>query len=193
MAKQIVVFKLTGKRPLLCHSPRGMKPTSSGLGTKNIPTPEAEAAMGTYLDPENKGRFMFPSVSVRNCLIQAAKSSRLKFGKVNAASVLSASVFPVEEFIPLVHPETLEPLKEYTIDLRPVVVQKSRILRARPRFDQWALLVPLEINDSLVTSIVDGVVKILNIGGEILGIGDYRVQKTGIYGQFFAEVYRNSV
>lgn len=191
MAKKVVTFVLRGKRPLLCKSPRSMVRSTAKLGTKRIPTPEEEAEMGTYLDPEKKGRYMFPAIAVRNCMIQAAKSSRLKFGKATAASILSAAVFLVEEFVPILDPKTMKPIKSYEIDVRRAVVQRQGVMRARPKFNSWALRVPLEVNDSLADNLVDASLQILNSAGDIVGIGDFRVHKNGLFGQFDAEIERN--
>lgn len=191
MAKKVVTFILVGKRPLLCHSPRSMVGGGDKLGTKKIPKPEEEAELGSYPDPEGKGRYMFPSIAVRNSMIQAAKSKRLKFGKATAASILSAAVFLIDEYVPILDPKTMKPVESYEVDTRRAVIMGRGIMRSRPRFDRWALGIRLEIEDSLADNLVEGALQILKSAGDIIGIGDFRIHKGGLFGQFDAEIEGN--
>lgn len=186
MAKAIAVFRLTGIRPLLCHNPASMRRSEDKLGKKEIPSPEVEAKAGLYLD--GKGRIVFPSMAVRNCMISAASKSKMKFGKTSATNVLSASIFPVEEFVPILDPNAWEQITTYAIDMRRAVVQRQGIIRARPKFDAWGMDVPFECDDSYANNIQEGAAQILNIGGGINGIGDFRIEKKGLFGQFRAEL-----
>ena len=66
-----------------------------------------------------------------------------------------------------------------------VVVQRSRLLRTRAKFDDWAVTFTLEGDDALVDSTqLDAW---LDIGGRRLGLGDWRPEKSGHYGRFTAE------
>jgi hypothetical protein len=61
----------------------------------------------------------------------------------------------------------------WKVDVRPVVVQRNRILRARPRFDQWELKFEIINNDSTIIH-QDTLKKILEDAGKYYGLGDFR-------------------
>lgn len=63
-----------------------------------------------------------------------------------------------------------------------VVVQRSRILRTRAKFDQWAVTFRLECDDELVDQ--EQLASWLDIGGRRIGLGDWRPEKSGHYGRF---------
>ena len=58
-------------------------------------------------------------------------------------------------------------------DVRPVVVQRQRILRARPRFDSWELEFKIVNSDPTVIH-RDTLQKILIDAGRYYGLGDFR-------------------
>jgi hypothetical protein len=87
-------------------------------------------------------------------------------GRQRYGSVLKAGVTIEPENIPLKSP------KPYTIDSRPVVIQKSRVLCWRPRFEEWELEFDILILDDKNINI--SVLKeILDTAG-LSGLGDYR-------------------
>jgi hypothetical protein len=74
------------------------------------------------------------------------------------------------------------PIDDYEIDRRPVTIPatKGRVMRYRPRFDQWTAPIRLRINDSILDE--DLVRKLLIEGTEQIGIGDFRPEKGGPFG-----------
>ncbi len=73
--------------------------------------------------------------------------------------------------------------KEYKIDLRPVVVQRARIIRARPCLDNWKLKFHLVYNDDVIQDI-EILKSILEEAGQRIGLLDNRPQKYGENGCF---------
>ena len=63
-----------------------------------------------------------------------------------------------------------------------VVVQRSRILRTRAKFDDWGVTFVVEVDDELVDK--DQLATWLDIGGRRIGLGDWRPQKSGHYGRY---------
>ena len=64
-----------------------------------------------------------------------------------------------------------------------VVVQKSRLLRTRAKFDTpWSLTFLIEVDKELIDE--DRLRTWLDIAGRRLGLGDWRPQKSGFYGRF---------
>lgn len=76
------------------------------------------------------------------------------------------------------------PAKDFEVDSRPVTIPatKGRIMRHRPRFDQWGAAFEMQINDDLLS--VDMAHQLLNEAGLSIGIGDFRPEKRGPFGTF---------
>jgi hypothetical protein len=76
------------------------------------------------------------------------------------------------------------PAQDFEVDSRPVTIPatKGRVMRHRPRFDDWGAKFSLKINDSLIST--ELVHQLLNEAGEQIGIGDFRPEKTGPFGTF---------
>ena len=71
----------------------------------------------------------------------------------------------------------IEP-QTWTLDQRSAVVQRGRILRARPRWDAWALKFTVQVTDPRGTEI--DLKQFLEEAGRTVGIGDYR-PKFGLF------------
>lgn len=179
----IVVYHITGVSSLMMHSPKGMSAAEGpkSIGTKVIPTPEVEAESGAYRLKD--GQLYIPTAAFRKAILTAARGRRI--GKTSAGMVLGGSVLPAEEEAPLTDPVTNEPLKEYEIDIRRVVLNKQGIRRARPIIRKWACGLPLEVDLEMLPNL-EILTEVLNIAGKIVGVLDYRIEKGGIYGRFMA-------
>jgi hypothetical protein len=187
---QTVVYRLTGKTPLLCNNPESMKQGNSGMGTKHIPLPEEEAKSKLYLDSD--GNPVFPVVSPRNSMVQSAKTQRMKIGKQSAASVMLAAFLIPEEFIPILNAKTGKPATndDWVIDTRTAVVGKARVWRSRPKFEHWMMDVPFMVDTSLVLGcdLIDAGLQLLEAAGTFVGIGDFRPHKGGMFGRFSVKI-----
>ena len=71
------------------------------------------------------------------------------------------------------------------MDIRPVVVQRSRILRARPRFDEWELEFYI-INKDPQILLRDTMRRIVEAAGKWIGLCDYRPE----FGLFNVEEFK---
>ena len=59
---------------------------------------------------------------------------------------------------------------------------KGRIMRHRPRLNQWAMEFALEIDEDMINS--QTVHQLLSEGGSKIGLGDFRPDKGGPFGRF---------
>jgi hypothetical protein len=182
-------FKIDGLSPLLQHSPKGMSVGSNGPKTKKIPTAEEDARNGLYLTSKNE--VYMPTVAFRSALLAACVGK--KFGKQTAWKIMGAAVmlFSEETVItgkdgkPYVE-DKKEPVN-YVIDTRRVIVVRAGIMRSRPRFDDWHC----EVIFSLDTDLLEDpkiVEELLNEAGTTVGVGDFRVEKKGLFGRFTAKL-----
>jgi hypothetical protein len=168
--------KIIGTKPLLMHAPTGLgdKPRLR-RGEHLEPNVEAESYL--YKDPE--GKIVIPSVNVKACIREAGRNYRISGRKTTFASMVKAGIeikpFP---YIPLIH-------NGWQVDIRPVVVQRNRILRARPRFDSWGLEFQIVNNDPTIIH-MDTLKRILEDAGKYYGLGDFRPE----YGTFRVEEFK---
>lgn len=183
MQPEIVVFNIVGISPLLQNNPANFigVDADAGLGSaKKTYNDAEEARLRVYLDSD--GAFCHPCESFTKAMVKAVAGK--KFGKMFATSAIKGSVFIAEPFAQLLD-EKGKPIKEYTVDRRPVVVGKARILRCRPSFPKWRVKLALEIDVAILRP--DDVKDALALAGRIVGIGDYRPEKGGGFGRFKIE------
>lgn len=165
--------EIKGVTPLLMNSPASMleneKPTK--LSTEKY-DPKREAEIRAY--KLKNGNLYIPGTAIMGSLIGAA--SWKKAGKHALKPIIAASVRITPELIDL-------GTKNYELDVRTVVIQKkSRIVRVRPKVEDWKATFQITYNESLITP---GVIReCLAEAGERVGLLDFRPQKLGPFGTF---------
>jgi hypothetical protein len=192
--------KIVGVKPLLMHAPTGLGDRPKLRRGEHLdPKVEAES----YLYKNEKGEIVIPSVNIKACIREAGRNYRVSGRKATFAAMIRASLdikpFP---YVPLIHPQTglpylatpdpeidsksggLKVNPTWQVDIRPVVVQRNRILRARPRFDEWALEFGIVNNDPTIIH-PDTLKKILEDAGKYYGLGDFRPE----FGLFTVEKF----
>lgn len=164
-----IKMKLTGISPLMTHNERLANPrdpetqklkalTSIKKKTEELleRIAKQEWEAGLY---EEKGVPVIPADNVLACLKEAAKKQKL--GKVVAAAVFSQEAsFALEYDGPKNREELWQDGRFF--DYRTVVVSRRRVMRARPKFDEWSVTVELtfdpeqiseaELMDSMATA-----------------------------------------
>jgi hypothetical protein len=154
-----------GTRPLLMHSAAGMlKPKSNKIkSSEHDPVEEAKDCL--YLNDAKK--ICVPSMAILSAMRKAA--TQLK--KAGAGKkTLKDFVFSGLR----ISPDMIElPNQEYEIDLRPVVVMRSRVMRSRPLFKEWQLSFEVEIVDEQTWDA--GMVRqVIEEAGKYNGLLDFR-------------------
>jgi len=120
------------------------------------------------------GTLFVPARAIKGCMVNA--SSWTKFGKLSAKPIIAGSTHIEPSEVSL-------GTKDYEIDLRPVVVQRARIIRARPRLDSWKLKFQIIYNDDVIQQ-TEILKNILEEAGQRIGLLDNRPQKYGDNGTF---------
>lgn len=181
---ELIRYQVDGISALLMHNPAAMAQRSTGLGRKTIPTPAEEAEASAYRMED--GQLYIPTTGIRAAMIDGLAGRRI--GKLAAGRVLGSSLFVLDERTPLVDRASHRPLHDYEIDVRRVVVQKQGVLRARARINDWSCQVVFEYEPDFLSPAI--VTEALNLGGKLVGVGDYRpkcpVGKGGPFGRFTA-------
>ncbi len=176
----IVSVTIKGFPPgLLMNNPIGMmKDRGKSRRKTEIPSPEEEAEAKCYRD-ENGGLFV-PMEAIYGSILNVA--ANYKIGKSRATSYIAGGVKVRPLRIPL-------NLTKYDIDIRPAVVQRQRVIRARAWIKDWKIhfymifepslgITPVLLNDCLVES------------GRRVGILDFRPQHRGPFGTFVVEDFK---
>lgn len=168
MIKKVKVT-IKGDTPLLMHS----FPMES-IEAIEKKTKEEQAEIAAYRDPDTKMLYI-PSIAIQRAMIGAAAYSKGK-GRASLQKIAAACLMVFPERVSL-------GVKEYSIDSRPVVVPatRGRIIRHRPRLDEWEVTFEIEYDDSLLTE--KQVRTILNDMGTRVGLLDFRPEKKGYFGR----------
>ena len=184
---EVVKFKITGISPVLMNSAAGMTFNRGTVKTQaSIPTVEEDAEAGVYRLP-NKHLYLLAE-AFRSAIIKGGSVGK-KIGKLSASRVAKAGFFYTDPECPLVNAKTGKPIKNYEVFPRSVVIQKARILRGRALIRDWSTTLVGEIDSSILGPDGSGIIlELLNHGGKIDGVGDWRPEKGGAYGRFSAEL-----
>lgn len=177
-------YQLTGQAPLISHNGQLADPTNkwskaikqiSSKRNKTDADYEELARLeffgSLYLDPNGP---VIPASNIEACLINAAKK-RTEGNKAKAGMYIAAHASLLYN-----GPRTAENL--WADDVfrfsAGVVVQRARVMRMRPKFDQWQATVEVNYDDEQVDlSALDTWVE---IAGSQIGLGDWRPR----YGRF---------
>jgi hypothetical protein len=156
--------KIAGTKPLLMHAPTSLGDRPKLRRGEHL-DPKAEAENYIYKDPQRN--ICIPSVNIKACIREAGRNYRVSGRRTTFAAMIRASLdIQPYPYVPLIH-------NGWQVDIRPVVVQRSRILRARPKFDEWALEFQIVNNDPTIIH-HDTLKKILEDAGKYYGLGDFR-------------------
>ena len=169
MEGEVYNVEIKGIRPLLMHSAAAIGTKTDGRGkTEYDPKEEAES----YLYKNKDGEIVIPSLNLLSAMRESAKDfkvpgkGRKTFMKYIYAGV---QISPLE--IPLLS-------DGWEIDRKPVVIQRARIMRSRPRFDKWGVKFNIEIVDPIIRG--SDAKAILEAAGKYQGLCDFRP----LYGLF---------
>ena len=170
LKRKVEVYKvrIVGERPLLMHKIPENLGEKSRSGEKVDPREEAEK----YLYRDDEGKICVPALNVKASIREAAKDYKVPGkGRKTFKDYVKAGIIVEPEMIPLKTPNG-DPEKAWKVDIRPVVVQRSRIMRARPRFDQWELEFYVKILDPIITP--EDLKKFIEDAGRFKGLCDFR-------------------
>lgn len=164
-----IAVSIEGIAPLLQHRfPEEEHEATGSRKKKKVYDPEEDAIAALY--KKEDGTIYQPARHFEAALIKAAVAFKFE-GRKTYKDAFKGGIF--------INPaEIVHKYPEWEIDRQPVVIQRARIMRARPRFDKWALDFEIEIIDDRIA--VDVVKEALEYTGLYVGIGDLRPR----YGRF---------
>ena len=179
--------EIKGITALLQHKfvdPGANEPDTKEAPTRKVlladMTPREQAEM--VMNKNGKG-FFFPGSAIARLLREAGGGHKLKGTRKSVKYIVPAAVIVNEDEIIICNGKG-KAAKGFEVDSRPVVIPatKGRIMRHRPRFDEWSAGFSLEIDETVLPP--DLIHTLLEEGGKRQGIGDYRPEKGGPFGRF---------
>lgn len=182
-------IQLTGEESLIQHSGSGIDPesdinkeiaklaskaASKRTPTENIRIRELETIKSLWIDAS--GLPTIPPAAIRSCIENAARKTK-EGPNVREGLIVTRTAFVHQYGTDL---EAIAKAVQFTV---PVVVQRSRILRTRAKFDlPWSVTVEVDTDPDLVDK--ERLLGWLDIAGRRIGLGDWRPAKSGNYGRF---------
>ena len=170
-------IKLVGDSPLLMNNPASMLENDKSSAVKQY-VPGIEAAKKAYWN-KDKTALIIPSRCIHAMMV-AGCDRRYKIGKLGAKSYIAGCITIQPEDVSL-------NTKEYEIDERTVVIQKSRVLCWRPKFPTWEIEFDLIYDNDIFSGSEKVLIDLLNDCGKRVGLLDYRPAKKGSFGRFHVE------
>jgi hypothetical protein len=156
---------IRGSKPLLQH--KFNTTVDSSKKKKKVYSAEEDAKNSLI---EKDGIVCQPAVQIEGAMIRSAVDFKYE-GKKTFKDAVKAGVEVSPEFIP-------HKIVSWYVDSRPAVINRSRIMKSRPRFDEWELDFQIKIHDDRIEPTT--VKEILKNAGDYFGIGDYR-PKFGLF------------
>ena len=162
-------FRITGISPLLMHR----FPLEPVPNIEKLPAGE-QAEICLYR--RDDGTVYVPGITLQRALVAGATYSKGK-GRGSLQKPVSACVLIEDEHLPLAE-------QEYTIDARAVVIPatKGRIVRYRPRFDDWQVEGSVMYDPELLSEMQ--LRQVFDDTGSRVGLLDFRPEKKGPFGRF---------
>ena len=159
----IIEVKIEGTSPLLQHrydTAEKEKKSTRKAGSVDY-SKEVEKAV--YRD--EKGVVYQPASHIEGALMKAAVNFQIAGKGKKTYKDLTKMV--------IVEPFAIPHLQgKFEIDKRPVVINRARIIRCRPRFDKWSLKFTMMVQEEQLP--IEVLQEILEYAGRYIGVGDYR-------------------
>lgn len=149
--------------------------------TRNPKTPREIAEQHAYV--EKSGEFYIPMSYVSGAVIQAASEFKQKdSSRKSLKRVIGGAFRPMSDKATLCDAKW-KPLKDFEVDIQKATNHlRGAVAVCRPRFDRWQAKFSVQINETVVSREV--ALQILEDAGRRVGIGSFRVEKGGYFGQF---------
>lgn len=189
----LVDCEIEGLAPLLQHrfaTPELADLTQGGRRVTGAVDYTEEWREYLYRTPE--GKIGQPAIHIEQAMIKAAGGFKIT-GRRGATykELFKASVFVTPDVLSheIALPETLTTNAEEAVylDIRPVVIQKARVVRLRPALRKgWRLSFTIEVVDDQIP--VAMVKDVLELAGKTGGIGDYRPR----FGRFMVTAFKKA-
>lgn len=174
--------EIRGITPLLIH--RFGEDAESSKKTRRVEVntrdPREEATKVAYIAAD--GTYYFNSFAIPCAMGSAGANHKATGTRKTLRFVVPSAIRMDADTVTIMNGSGVA--KSFEVDSRPVTIPatKGRVMRHRPRFDQWGARFTLHVNDDLLSP--DMAHTLLNEAGQSIGIGDFRPEKRGPFGTF---------
>lgn len=189
---QTINLKFIGQSAMLLHSDRGANPIApetvahKALTSKRKKTDEdhlaiarSEYMLGFYPGSD----VIVPSTNLKSTLVEGAKLHKL-------GSAFNRCVLILSDSLTVKHsgPASKDKMWETPacVDCRSVKVGMARLMRYRPRLNDWSIAVEVVFDEKMIERAQ--ILAAAENAGKYIGLGDYRPAKGGPFGRFTVEV-----
>lgn len=187
------LVRIKGVTPLLHHKMSEevllslLQPKNKKKKVSLERTPREIAQEHAYQDPKTKQCYL-PSGYVTGAFSYAAAEYK-QTGSKKSYKAIAAGIFrPTSEMIQLIDAEN-NPITDFEVDIRKGTnFTAGAVAICRPRFDKWEAEFFIQLNTDLISP--DMALQILSDAGIRAGVGSFRVQKSGWFGQFNVSYFK---
>ena len=123
-------------------------------------------------------RFGFPATAIKKAGINTVYWNKMSKNKVSLQSAFFIDGEGEDQLVEIKSP-SIPSIRQDNVK----VGMGAADIRYRPQFDDWSMDLSLRYNANGNLSIED-VYNLINIGGQLNGIGEWRIEKGGQYGMF---------
>jgi hypothetical protein len=174
--------EIRGITPLLIHRfDEGAEQSGTTRAVMVQPKdPRAEALKAAYVAAD--GTYYFSAFAIMGAMGNAGANHKTKGSRKTLRFVVPSAVRVTSDTVTILNGDG--PAKSFEVDARPVTIPatKGRIMRYRPRFNDWGAKFSLVVDDALLT--IENAQQLLTEAGRSIGIGDFRPEKRGPFGTF---------
>jgi len=177
-----VQVEIRGITPLLIH--KFGEEAEAAKKTRRVEVkdkdPREEARKVAYIDGE--GCFYFNAFAIPNSMGNAGASHKSTGSRKSLRFVVPSAVRMDSDAVTILNGRG--PAKDFEVDARPVTIPatKGRVMRYRPRFNEWGARFVMHVDDELLS--LEMAHQLLNEAGQSIGIGDLRPERRGPFGRF---------
>ncbi len=177
-----IQVEIRGVTPLLIH--RFNEDAEHSKTTRRVETtkrdPREEATKNAYIAKD--GSYYFSAFSIPGAMGNAGASHKSTGSRKSLRYVVPSAIRMLTDTVTILNGEG--PASRFEVDSRPVTIPatKGRVMRHRPRFDQWGARFDLLLDDQLLSP--EMAQQLLTEAGQSIGIGDFRPEKRGPFGTF---------
>lgn len=177
-----VKVEIRGITPLLIH--KFSEDAEQAKATRRMEVkqrdPREEATKNAYI--AHDGTYYFSAFSIPSAMGNAGSNHKARGTRKTLRFVVPSAVRMMRDTVTILNGSG--PAKNFEVDSRPVTIPatKGRVMRYRPRFDQWGAEFDITVDDNLLS--VEMAHQLLQEAGQSIGIGDFRPEKRGPFGTF---------
>jgi len=174
-------LEIQGLTPIISHrfSDKTIKEIEDKQQGVNIKTrqrrePEKEFDECIYWVDKKKGKVGFPSIAFKIAAIEVAKGKNYIEGldgkKIKSAIQVVGELVEIKSDKPVMRTDTVK------------IGRGLTTIRYRAELKDWNCVLPIRFNYDLIS--VEQIVKVFDMAGFCIGVGDWRPQCNGIFGTF---------